>query len=409
MKSLEFFALIKILFFDREPDLERVQRMGLLAVKLGQIMALRPDFLGVERCRILSRLYSNAESLPPEDAASLIRSSALPEFLAAFRHFEISPFAAASIGQVHRAELLDGSPVAVKLVKRDFAASFAHDARVLRNLFEWAIRLYPRLRGVANPVSLLHQIERMTLRELDMRNEVSGGQLLESLRQQHAQRYDLSHMRLPRLYPELSNDRVLVSEFLAAPSLDQLLSRGQLSYQRLLELFNLHGYFLFSVGTFHGDIHPGNILLDGDSFVFIDTGYIATAPRRLRTNLFYFFAALSADDLPESAAALNRIADTPLAGRDFARFRERFFSLYANFKGSTVSQISLTRQMMLTIRLAVQSGMVFDEAIFDVIKSLMFLDGMVLRANPNAVLLHDMRPLLDSFLPYLEPLEGSTL
>jgi len=408
MKSLDFIRLIKILFYDRLPDLDRVQRMGLLAVKLGQIMALRPDFLGVERCRVLSRLYSNAESLPPEDAESLLRTSAPPDFLAAFSSFQMQPFAAASIGQVHRAQLLDGRPVAVKLVKRDFADSFAHDARVLRNLFKWAVRLYPRLRGVANPVSLLHQIERMTLRELDMANELAGNRQLEALRQRHLSRYDLSRMRLPQLYPELSNHRVLVSDFLAAPSLDQLLSRGELSYQRLLELFNLHGYFLFSVGIFHGDIHPGNILLDGDTFVFIDTGYIATAPHRLRTNLFHFFAALSRDELPESAAALNRIAECPLTGRSFLRFRDRFLALYANFKGSTVSEISLTRQMMLTIRLAVESGMVFDEAIFDVIKSLMFLDGMVLRANPHAVLLRDMRPLLDSFLPYLEPLEGCT-
>jgi ubiquinone biosynthesis protein len=91
------------------------------------------------------------------------------------------------------------------------------------------------------------------------------------------------------------------------------------------------------------------------------------------------------------------MADRSISGKSFSDFEKKFLVLYANFAGKTVSQVSLTKKMMQTIRLGVLSGMHFDEGMFDIIKSLMYLDGMVIRANPDAVLLHDMRSFIDEF------------
>jgi ubiquinone biosynthesis protein len=71
--------------------------------------------------------------------------------------------------------------------------------------------------------------------------------------------------------------------------------------------------------------------------------------------------------------------------------------LYSDFKGKSVKEVSLTKKMMETIKLGVNSGMGFEKGMFSIIKSLMFLDGMVLRCNPNAVLLEDMRQFVSEF------------
>jgi ubiquinone biosynthesis protein len=399
MNALRFLRLLRILHGRNAPDIELIQRMGLLAVKIGQVYALRPDFLPAESCRALSRLYSQTNALPAEDSIRLIERVAVPGFLDHFARFERTPFASASIGQAHRGTLLTGESVVVKLVKQDAAAEFRRDVRSVRRLFRMAILFYPKLRGVANPVSLLHEIEKMTLCELDLRNEAKGRAELRSIAEAASGRFDLSHLRFQRTFEALSNRDVLVSEYVDGPTLDQLLARRELGYDALLELFHLHGYFMFSVGTFHGDIHPGNIVLKDGNFYFLDTGYIGRVKEHMRVNLFRFFAALSAYDFPASAAALNQMAERPIDGRAYARFEQRFLKLYADFAGKTVSEVSLTRQMMLTIRLGVVSGMLFDEGMFDIIKSLMYLDGMVLRANPQAVLLEDMRRYIAEFNP----------
>jgi len=90
-------------------------------VKIGQVFALRPDFLDDQRCRVLGRLYSNTTSLPPEDSLALIASYAGSTYLENFASFNPQPFASASIGQVHRAVLKTGEQVAVKIVKKEYA------------------------------------------------------------------------------------------------------------------------------------------------------------------------------------------------------------------------------------------------------------------------------------------------
>ena len=397
MNIPNFFRLLNTIYSDREPDIAFIQRLGLLAVKIGQVYALRPDFLGEERCRALARLYSHTDSLPPEDAVKLIESYAGADFLKNFSSFDTTPFASASIGQVHRAVLNSGEQVVVKLVKKDYVAGFKRDVRSVRRLFQFAIFFYPKLRGVANPVSLLHEIEKMTLSELDLRNETAGWKELRNIGEANRARFDLSHLRFRKVHEELSSENILVSEYADGPTLDELLSKGQLTYDSLLELFHIHGFFMFAIGTFHGDIHPGNIVLKDGNFYFLDTGYIGRVSERMRKNLFYFFEALSTYDYPQSAQCLNAMAERQIGDAKFTDFEKKFVALYADFKEKTVSQVSLTKKMMQTIRLGVISGMHFDEGMFDIIKSLMYLDGMVIRANPDAVLLKDMRRFIQEF------------
>lgn len=397
MNALNFFRLLKTIYGDREPDIAFIQRLGLLAVKIGQVFALRPDFLGDQRCRTLAQLYSHTESLPPEDALQLIRTYAGSDYLDSFSEFSPEPFASASIGQVHHAVLKSGQPVVVKIVKSNYAKAFRGDVRSVRRLFKLAVFLYPKLRGVANPVTLLEQIEKMTLSELDLRNEARGRDELWQIYEANKNRFDLSHLRFRKVYWDLSSENILVSEFAEGPTLDELLRKGLLPYEQLLELFHIHGFFMFEIGTFHGDIHPGNLVLNDGNFYFLDTGYIGRVSRRMRINLLRFFEALSAYDYPASARYLNAMAERGIDGDEFATFEENFLQLYADFRDKTVSQVSLTRKMMQTIRLGVVSGMHFDEGMFDIIKSLMYLDGMVIRANPDAVLLRDMQRFIQEF------------
>ena len=190
----------------------------------------------------------------------------------------------------------------------------------------------------------------------------------------------------------------MVTEFVEGETFDELLTKGALSCEDLLELFRIHGFFIFCIGTFHGDIHPGNIIRMPDGrFAFIDTGAISRVGATMRQGLFNFFDALSVYDYPACAHALNSMADKRIEGAAYERFEKQFLALYNDFTDANVSQVSLTRRMMETIKLGVNSGMVFERGMYPIIKSLMYLDGMVLRCNPQAVLVRDMRRFIDEF------------
>jgi ubiquinone biosynthesis protein len=379
------------------PDLDWVQSLGLLAVKLGQVHALRIDFLEREKCEHLARLYRRNAALASEDFLGLLRASAVPGFFDRFENIEPTALASASVGQVHRARLKTGESVVIKVIKRNVRAQFISDVASLKRLFRLATFVYPRLRQVGDPVGILGDIEEYTLSELDLRHEVAGQQTLRTIYDQHRDTFDLSLLAFAQVHEPLCNENVMVSEFVAGRSFDELLEAGTLGYDTLLELFHIHGFYMFCVGTFHGDMHPGNVLLTGDKLCFIDTGYIGHVGPKIRRGLFEFFAALSEYDYPRCAAALNRMSEHELSGAPFDAFRGNFIELYADFKDRSVAEVSLTRKMMQTIKLGVHSGMTFEKGIFAIIRSLMYLDGMVLRCKPDAVLLRDMRRFLGEF------------
>jgi hypothetical protein len=84
----------------------------------------------------------------------------------------------------------------------------------------------------------------------------------------------------------------------------------------------------------------------------------------------------------------------PIEGRPYAFLRKRLFGLYREFAGKTVSAVSLTKETLDTIKLGMHSGMEFERGMFAIIKSLMYLDGMVRRCTPDAVLMEDVHPLI---------------
>jgi ubiquinone biosynthesis protein len=226
---------------------------------------------------------------------------------------------------------------------------------------------------------------------------MAHGDILRSLQKEWSDRFDLSALAFPEVHRELSSGKVLVTELIEGKTLDEQLDDGRLAYEELLKLFSIHGFFIFGPGIFHGDIHPGNIILKDGRLYFVDTGALSRVGDRISSGLFRFFEALAEYDFPACAEYINGMAERGLDGREYRRFRTAFLELYRDFPGTSVAQVSLTKKMMDTIKLAVNSGMVFERGMYPVIKSLMYLDGMVLRCQPQAVLIRDMRKPLARF------------
>jgi len=397
MNWWNFFRLMRTIYGKGLPDLDLIQRLGLLAVKIGQTYALRIDFLNEDTCKHLSRLYSHTDRMSAEDFKTLLDENTSDEWRSHFSSIDRQPLASASVGQVHRAVLKNGKQVVVKLVKQNFHAQFEADIKSLRRLVKLAIFFYPKLQKVADPMGILDTISWSTLSELDLRNEMQGQRTLRAIYEKHTDSFDLSKQRFPKIYEDLGSESVMVSEYIEGKTFDALLGEGSLDYSRMLELFHIHGFYLFCIGTFHGDIHPGNIILKDGGIYFLDTGAISVVSDKMRKGLFMFFDALSQYDYEKSAHFLNKMAEKEISGEAYERYMAKFLNLYRDFTNATISQVSLTRRMMETIKLGVHSGMVFEKGMYPIIKSLMYLDGMVLRCRPDAVLMRDVRSFVEEF------------
>jgi ubiquinone biosynthesis protein len=401
MNIISFLDLISEIFLKKKPDVEKIQKKGLLAVKIAQTFALRIDFLDEAKCYELSKLFNHVAKIPSENVMELLENYVGSDWLNNFKSFEKESFASASIGQVHSGILNSGEHAAIKIIKGNFKEHFEKDVESVLRFFKWVIRLYPKLAKVADPVGILNSIKTFTLDELDLRNELSNRNLLYNLYEENKNKVDLSRLSFINIKPSLTSENVMVSDYIEGETFDKLLTEGRMPYELLLELFHIHGFYIFGIGTFHGDIHPGNIILQDNNICFVDCGAIGRVSKKLQTGLFHFMEALSYYEFKKCAYWLNQMSDNIIDGKRYKSFEDKLLALYNDFENATVLRVSLTKRMMETIKLGVHSGMSFEQGMFPVIKSLMYMDGMVLRCNPDAILMKDMRRYIEEFNKFM--------
>ena len=357
MRLFTFTRFMYQILKKRPANLNWIQNQGLLAVKLSQIFALRPDLLSIEKCKQLQTLYGQASTIPSEDVHSILKLKAPMEFHESIEWFDEEPLAAASVGQVHRARLKTGEEVVVKIIKANHKSKFKKDVHRMKRWLKILILFSPKLRKVGNPIALLNHVEDYTLRELDLNNEIKGGNRLKQIQLDLSKDFPMPRLKFPKYWDNLSNEDVLVSEFIDGKTLEEGIRSQSLEWDYLIELFRIHGAYMFGVGTFHGDLHPGNCIINKEgNFVFIDNGAICDAPRNISISLFNFFENLSNNDKDDAYEALLNLADNRPSDKKIEKFKKNMESIYDGFEDRSVGEQSLTEVMMKTVRAAVEDA-----------------------------------------------------
>ncbi len=197
MRLLKFTLFMRQVTRKSPANLEWIERQGLLAVKLAQIFALRPDIISLEKCKQLQALYSSASTIPTEDVFRILKDKAPDAYHDEISWFDVEPLAAASVGQVHRARLKSGEEVVVKIIKGEHEKKFKRDVKRMSRWLKIAMVISPKLRKVGNPIALLEHVEDYTLRELDLRNEINGASRLSTIKEDLWSDFPMPRLRFP--------------------------------------------------------------------------------------------------------------------------------------------------------------------------------------------------------------------
>ena len=245
-----------------------VRRQGLL-IKLGQLIAARPDIFPVEFVRELSLLHDRVPPRPYSEMAPLLRRELGRRPESVFAEFEREPIAAASLAQVHRARLRSGEEVAVKVQYPDIVEIVRADLWGLGIVKRAVIWMLPNL----NVGEIVDDLRRSIPQELDFVHE---GRNAERVARNFSGNPSVI---IPRIYWAHSTRRVLIMEFiqgLKITDLDALREAG-LDFKAICSLF-LRTYFeqIMIHGFFNADPHPGNVLVlpEGPRIALLDFGLV---------------------------------------------------------------------------------------------------------------------------------------
>jgi predicted unusual protein kinase regulating ubiquinone biosynthesis (AarF/ABC1/UbiB family) len=274
-----------------------------VTMKVGQILSLMGGAVPEGFADRLSTLQSSAPPMAPGLVHRVFEEDFGRPPSKLFRRFEEHPFAAASIGQVHRAQLDDGTPVAVKVQYPGVAEAIGADLANLNAIFGLA--------GLAargfDPGPVVEDLRRGIAGELDYRLEVENQQRFYELFEGHP------FIRIPRVYPELGSGRVLVQEFIEGKPFAAAKEMPAALRNRYAEaIFRFTFGCIHRYGLFQSDPHAGNyLLLDDGSVAFLDFGCVTDFEPRLRKGINELIAGVLTKDLPRWRAALEAIGYVP--------------------------------------------------------------------------------------------------
>lgn len=356
-----------------------LEELGPTFVKMGQILSSRPDLIPVEFIEELSKLQDSVPPFPFSQVREIIETELTSPIDEIFQRFEETPLAAASIGQVHRAQLKDGEDVIVKVQRPGIRATIEVDLEILlhlatlieRHIEEWEIH---------RPTRIVEEFARSLAKEIDYTIEASNAERFAR------QFTGNSSVYVPRIFMETTTKQVLTMEFIdgiKASEIDKLDNAGldrsiiaSRGADLILEQVFKHGFF-------HADPHPGNVFIMPDNVIcYLDFGMMGRVDRYAREHFADIVYGYVRRDESKIADAILKVVewdkepDRRVLERDISDFVESY--LYKSLKDLHIADI-----LQKLLELITTHGLRLPADIFLMIKAMAQVEGLGLVLDPD--------------------------
>jgi ubiquinone biosynthesis protein len=282
-----------------------VEELGSTFIKLAQLLSNRPDLIPAPLIIEFEKLQSEVPPIDFEIIQKNIEKELGKPISGVFAYFDKKPLGSASIGQVHRAQLLSGEDVVVKVQRPDAKRQVNTDLAILREVVRLAESYFKGI-GILNPLAVVDTFEKSMQEELDYTNEAKN---MDQFRKLYAHNYNFY---VPMPYREYSTGTVLTLEYVSGCKITDLpqLEAWGLDSRRIVERgMNIYLSQIFEKGVFHADPHPGNILVrPNGTLVLIDFGMVGKLLKHEKYAFAGVFVGLANQDSRAMALNLRRLA-----------------------------------------------------------------------------------------------------
>ncbi|AWB46323.1 ABC transporter [Paenibacillus sp. CAA11] len=365
-----------------------LEELGPTFVKLGQLASTRSDLLPPEFIHELVKLQDQVPPFSAEEVEEILEhelGAPVKELLA---RFDTKPIAAASIGQVHRATLLSGEEVAIKVQRPGIVPMVERDLQILHDLTELA-RRHLRWVDPYQVPQMVHEFSESMKAELDYSRE---GRNTEKIGLQFKED---PVVHIPAIYWHYTTSKVLTMEFVEGTHLNrtaELALQGRNLRQIAEHLVNAMLHQIFIGGFFHADPHPGNLMIREDgSLAFIDFGMVGRLSSDMKDQLSSLIIALMRRNTSGMVRAIVRMGllddstDQDGLYRELDRMREQYYDI-------PFSEIRLGEALNDLLATAQRHRIVLPADLVILGKALLTMEGVALNLEPSLRILDLAEP-----------------
>ncbi|WP_405290713.1 ABC1 kinase family protein [Methanobrevibacter sp.] len=364
-----------------------LQELGTTFIKLGQLLSTRPDIVGEKIANELANLQDDNPAISYDQVKAIVErelNGNIDELFSDFKHEEL---ATASIGQVHEAKLITGERVAVKIQKEGITDKIDLDIRIMKYVANRADKLNANLRKLNLP-GIMEEFDRSIHKEIDYNNEFMNMQRIEM------NFVENPNIHIPATYAKYCTSKLLTMEFIEGTKLnDVYASTGDEFDKKLLAKYVLDSYLqqLFIDGFFHGDPHPGNIMILEDNVVcYLDLGMMGFFDEKFKRDLsevMLLFVDQDVDGLINQLMYMDILdydIDTSSLRRDLNDLFGRYFGVQLNrFDGVLEALLNLMQEY----------GVILPNEVVTMARGLSMIEAIAHNLDPEIDVFASVKPV----------------
>jgi ubiquinone biosynthesis protein len=376
-----------------------IQELGPTFVKLGQVLATRPDIFPPNWIAEFSKLQDQVPAVPFDQLLPELEHALGKSPFEIFKDLQVEPIAGASIAQVHLAKLQDGTPVVLKVRRPNVRASIEADLRLLAHLGRLIESEFEEVKRF-QPSEIISQFAKSLERELDLALE---GRNTERFSRNFA---DDEYIEFAKIYWDFTSEGLLVMSYIEGIPGNDLQSAAQSGLD--LKLLGERGAnavlkMVLMDGFFHADPHPGNVFyLPDNRLAIIDCGMVGRISLDRRDEIADLLAALVSRDIDTLRDILVVWAEG--ANIDDAKLSadiEEFISNYDNAPLKHVRFSSLLNDLTTIMR---ENHLSVPPDLTMLFKALITLEGLGRQLDPDFQIVHHLTPfvkkvIVDRYMP----------
>jgi ubiquinone biosynthesis protein len=376
--------------------------LGPTYIKLGQLLSCRPDILPMHWIEELSELQDACPPLPLSDVRRGIEQGLGRPVAELFADLDPEPLASASIAQVHRARTHSGEEVVVKVQRPRVREQVESDLGLLYYLAR-LLEAVVEETGIYTPTGIIEEFDRSVHEELDFENEARNA------RDMAAALRGLDFLVIPKVHGLLSSSTVLTLDYVAGVKASDVTAAGGYDLEQVARNIIAAAFRqLFDSGIFHGDPHPGNVLvLSGNRIALLDFGLVGRLTRPMQEALVTLIMAVSLRDPDTVARILNRIG-VPEAHTPIAAFRADISQMLEHYLGLKLDEIPTSTLLQDLLDLAIRHKIKVPKEYALLSKAAVSVEGLIRRLYPKLDMLEIGLPYAkDLLLSRLSPTDAS--
>lgn len=390
-KFLRFFKILNNKKSSKKCSFVELDRLGF---RMAQAYSTRFDMLSIDKCLCLTTYNSNFIKKDEKHLRQMVPKFA-PLF-ALMEYYDNYPYSYSDINYLFKGCLKTGVEITIKVSNNTAKMNFIKKIVNLRKKLKYILIFYPYIEKKYKVYEILDQIEQTAYLKADLKKEINSTNMLREYLEKYRDELNLNNIYFPKIYAYLSDEDIIVSEYIYGKYFYELLETHDITYHDVLSIIKSQLFFMINNGVFYNNLYSGNLMkTEEGNIYYLDCNNLGSLEKETSENLHKLLSAILLGNYPYATTILNEMSLITLNTIDLEDLENTIKNIINSSKKDYTEVFFI--KLMKIFRYGSKLGMKFEDEIFSLFRSFIYLDVLLFNViDKNTKIKTDLLEILST-------------